>query len=138
MARMSAEARAQAALRQGAMAPKPPRHLAKEAKKVWRELVDSRPVDYFHEGNFYQLEQLCNTIVAYRLIVPSHLADPKDRDIAKRVAELTASTSTLCRNLRLTIQSNLRGDSGKLHERTAPRSNLLAGPLGSVVPLRKA
>jgi phage terminase small subunit len=50
MPRQSAEARSAAAFRQGGKHPVPPKHLSDDAKALWREMVEDRPVDYFRPG----------------------------------------------------------------------------------------
>ena len=56
MPRQSAEDRAAAAWRAGGTGPKPPKFLNRKAKALWREIVRSRPADYFAPGATHLLE----------------------------------------------------------------------------------
>jgi hypothetical protein len=68
MPRQSIEARSAAIYRRGGKRPSPPANLSDEAKKLWREIVEDRPIDYFRPGALYLLEQLCVMTVAARRV----------------------------------------------------------------------
>jgi hypothetical protein len=66
--RQSIEARSAAIFRPGGKRPPPPANLSDDAKKLWREIVEDRPIDYFRPGALYLLEQLCVMTVAARRV----------------------------------------------------------------------
>jgi hypothetical protein len=55
MARQSLEERSAAAWRAGDRHPVAPKTLSIRAKKVWREVVECRPPDYFRPGSLVLL-----------------------------------------------------------------------------------
>jgi hypothetical protein len=130
--RISAEARAGAMLRADGMHPKPPEYLSVPAKKVWAEMVECRPFDFFQPGALHLLEQLVVTVVAARAVAPRLEADPFDADIADLYGKYMQKSAMLCQKLRLSIQSALRTEAGKLDEiETLPKDDTLFG--GNVV-----
>jgi hypothetical protein len=117
MPRASPEARAAAALRQGGKHPRPPAYLGAEEKAVWREIGECRPVDFFQPGALHLLEQLCIMTVAARRIGVEVQERPADADAAKLYVEYASRCAMHCQKLRLSIQSALRTESGKLDEK---------------------
>jgi hypothetical protein len=97
--------------------PQPPKHLSKAAQAVWREIVECRPVDFFQPGALHLLEQLCVVVVAARKVGELIEGDPLDADAAKLYTEYMQRCAMHCQKLRLSIQSALRTESGKLDEK---------------------
>ncbi len=137
MPRVSTDALATANLLPKTRPPAPPRHLKREAQQHWRQIVATRPADYFSAGNLPLLEQYCRVLVL--LHQAGDLLDTIDAadvghfaEQAAVVSRLTGMAVTLATKLRLTIQSNVRGDAGVLKERPRPRSPLLGGSITSL------
>jgi hypothetical protein len=130
MPRLSAEERAAAAFRSGITRRAPPPRLCAQGKRLWREIVDDRPVDFFRPGNFELLEQFCQLMVQLRgLHRQLKKAPPKEyAGVALTVSRLSATGSTLARQLRLTILSDMHRQSAKAVERgEGERDRLLGG-----------
>ena len=53
--------------------------MSAKAKKIWVDIVDDRPTDYFRPGSLLLLEQLCSTMVAQREILAQLERSPEDR-----------------------------------------------------------
>jgi hypothetical protein len=66
MPRISAEARAAAVFRSGVAGQEPPEHLTVAAKRLWREIVDDRPADFFRPGSLQLLEVFCQLTIEER------------------------------------------------------------------------
>src|SRR5512133_1662490 len=119
MPRISAEARSAAAFRAGALRPKPPARLSAAAKRLWREIVDDRPVDFFRPGSLSQLEQYCAFTTELRRVTKAlKTASPEDcRKTLRSAKDLAAMLATLARQLRITVQADVdRRAVGKLNE----------------------
>jgi phage terminase small subunit len=118
MPRQSAEARSGAAWRDGGGThPQPPKHLSRGAREVWREIVECRPVDFFQPGSLHLLEQLCVATVAARQIAETVEESPDDQAAAGLYLKYMQRCAMHCQKLRLSIQSALRTESGKLDEK---------------------
>lgn len=133
MPRASAEARSAAAWREGGQHPKPPAHLSRDAKVVWKDIVGTRPVDFFAPGSLHLLEQFCAATVAQRANMAALEVDPTDHAAIERFAKLGTLLNTTAQKLRLSIQSALRTEDRKNDERESAKSSLLGG--GGVVAL---
>ena len=75
MPRISPAARAAAVWRAGGRKPAPPKHMSAAAKRIWRQIVDDRPGDWFRASNLLLLEQLCETVAAQRVALAKLQAD---------------------------------------------------------------
>ncbi len=117
MPRLSAEDRAAAAWRAGGKLPKPPKHLGRKARAMWREIVASRPADYFAPGSTQLLEVFVVTSVAARELAPKIAADPGDKDLAEAFRRHSAVMATMATKLRLAVSSAVKPHAGKLNER---------------------
>jgi phage terminase small subunit len=97
--------------------PSPPSHLSKNAKKVWGDIVGCRPADFFSPGSLHLLEQFCVAVVQQRKYAVMMEDDHLDKGAVEQFVRLGALLNTTAQKLRLSIQSALRTDSGKNHER---------------------
>ena len=127
MPRQSAEDRAAAAWRAGGEGPKPPKCLSRQAKAVWREIVRSRPPDYFGPGSTQLLEAFVVASLAVRELAPKIAADPGDKDLAEAFRRHSAVMATMATKLRLAVSSAVTPHSGKLNERGGVRDPLIGG-----------
>ncbi len=141
MPRASAEGRAGAALRSGAVPPAAPLGLGVRAAEIWRAVVAAKPADWFDAGALPLLRQYCVTAAQAEAVdVVLSAADPADPltgEIEKRLVKLNGSCTTLATKLRLSVQAAVDRRSGMLGER-GPGEEAAADPLlgGKVVPLR--
>ena len=67
MARISAENRSGSVWRAGTKHPRPPAHLTPAAKRIWREVVECRPADFFRPGALHLLETFCEGVATQRV-----------------------------------------------------------------------
>jgi hypothetical protein len=117
MPRASAEAKSAAIWRAGAKHPKPPTHLSRDARKLWREIVECRPVDYFRPGSLQLLEQFCEVAIAQRANLRLLATNPTDPAAIKATKDLAAVLTATALKLRISIQAEVDRKSGKLNEK---------------------
>ncbi len=117
MPRLSADERAAAAWRAGSKHVKPPAYLSRPARAIWREIVRSRPADYFGPGATHLLESFVVATVAVRELAPKIAADPCDKDLAEAFRRYSATAATAATKLRLAVSSAVKPHAGKLNER---------------------
>jgi hypothetical protein len=132
MPRRSAEDVAGALWRAGSLPPKPPAHLSRQAKAIWREIAGSRPADYFRAGNLVLLEQLCGTTAELRRLWPQLEAMPEGRERARQLhllCNLSALQARLCSELKLLPRHDdgRKMDQGIGDEAGAPLNPLIGG-----------
>lgn len=144
MPRQSAEARAAGAFQAGGAPPPPPKHLSKEAAAVWRDIVASKPLDWFDAGAQILLEAYCESAVHHRALTRKITALRRGRGaenweklkpLEKRAASARRDLATLATKLRLSVQANVDRHSRMLAERgnvpekpeKSARSTLLGG-----------
>jgi hypothetical protein len=120
MPRRSGAARAAEVWRVGIGHPKPRRGMPAAARRLWTEVVESRPADFFMPGAQSMLRTFCEVSAALEVIGPELVADPENAKLATRMQRLGALQSNLAARLRLTIQSSLRGDKAAVLERVEP------------------
>lgn len=133
MPRLSADARAAAAFRAGGQHPRPPKGMPKPAAKVWREIVEARPADFFQPGQLHLLELFCCSVELQRATLKTLQAQPANDAAHKRMGRLATIIASLATKLRLTISSASRPDAAVNKERPPAPSGLLGG---HVVELR--
>jgi hypothetical protein len=117
MPRASAENRAASAWREGGQHPPPPKHLSADAKRIWKDIVGVRPVDFFAPGSLHLLEQFCESVVQQRIYAEMMRADPLNEEAVAHFTKLGALLNATAAKLRLSIQSALRTESRKNEER---------------------
>ena len=139
MPRHSAEERSAAAWRVRAGHPDAPGYLSREAKKLWRSIIEARPPDYFQPGSLQLLEQFCETMVSQRVAMADmarmrESGDPDALALAVRmVKDLSGIVNATAVKLRISVQTEVDRKSGKLEEREPlPTKHALIG--GSVEP----
>jgi hypothetical protein len=126
MPRESAEAAAAAYMLAGGRHPEPPAAMPGEASRLWREIVEARPPDFFKPGQLHLLAIFVRLLAVHERLLEDLEADPTDETI-KRAARLASSITTYATKLRLTVQSASRVGEGKLEEPQAKPSGLLGG-----------
>ncbi len=127
MPRLSAEDRAASAWRAGSKPVKPPSYLSRQAKALWREIVASRPPDYFGPGSTHLLELFVVAVLAARVLAVVVEADPRDEAAAKEWRDFAKIEATLATKLRLAVSSAIKPHAGKLNERGAAHHPLIGG-----------
>ena len=127
MPRWSAEDRAAASWRAGGKGPKPSKSLSRPARALWREIVRSRPPDYFLPGSLNLLESFVVASIAVRELAPKIAADPADKDLAETFRRHSATAATMATKLRLAVSSAIKPHAGKLTERGGGHGPLIGG-----------
>ena len=117
MPRLSAEDRAASAWRAGGEPPKPPKHLSRRARAMWREIVASRPVDYFGPGATQLLESFVVAVLAARELAVAVEATPSDKAAIDAWLAVVKVETALATKLRLAVSSSIKPHAGKLNER---------------------
>lgn len=125
MPRLSAEARAGAALRAGDHRRPPPKGLCAAARRIWCEIVAERPADWFDAGSAPLLRLYCTLSVYCERLEP--LVAEGDPAAAKELRKTSGTLTTLATKLRLSVQAVVRRDAGKLNERGPGLLPLLGG-----------
>ena len=133
MPRHSSEERSAAVWRARAKHPAPPSYLSRDAKKLWRQIVEARPVDYFQPGSQQLLEQFCETMVAQRAALGEMARSTAEPDAlalsVKTMKDLAAVLNSTALKLRISIQAEVNRKSGKLDEKepAGAKSDLIGG-----------
>jgi hypothetical protein len=146
--RLSAEARRAASLSKSSGSVSPPRHLTKDGKRLWRDIVSAKPVDWWNPGALALLAQFCELSASQELLIiklrslnEQEFLDPDEEDEAdvlsarleKRIIRLSTTLATLATKLRLSVQAGVDRKSGKLNEPGSKGSSPLLG--GNAVSL---
>lgn len=124
MPRKSAEERAAAAWRARGKPPPPPKCLGRKAKVVWRQIVKSRPPDFFPTGILPLLEGFCVASVATRDLAAAVEAAPSDKAAADAWIGFAKVMATLATKLRLV---NTASRSSGIHDEKGGGTHPLIG-----------
>jgi hypothetical protein len=133
MSRMSAEARGASAFRAGNRPPPPPENFSDAAAAIWREIVGSKPVDWFDGGSFGLLRQFCRTMAQAESVALQLAATETDEQkidalerrivaqrleaLERRLIALNTCCTTLATKLRISVQAKISTRSGMLTEK---------------------
>jgi hypothetical protein len=129
MPRHSAEERAAAFYRAGKKPATPPRGISPAARRIWRDIVNSKPVDWFDVGSLQLLRLHCENVAAANEVSArlstAEVGSTEFSRCAANAKMLGSAIATSARQLRLTVQHAI-----EYHERTklrevkpAPRRN---------------
>jgi phage terminase small subunit len=105
MARQSAEDRAAAYWRARGKPPAPPSHLSPKARKLWREIVASRPPELFAPGSTELLAQFCELSIQQQGYLTWLREDPRNPEIQQTVCRVGNTLCQLATKLRLALTS---------------------------------
>jgi hypothetical protein len=129
--RHSAEQRAGSFFRVGGQPIEPPRVLTTRAKRIWREIVTSKPMDWFDAGNAGLLADHCETQALLEEIWARLRRFPVG---SKESAVLINQHRTVRNNyavsarlLRLTVQQTTERQATKNAERGSVSDDLVGG-----------
>jgi phage terminase small subunit len=97
--------------------PKPPRRMPKVARDCWRRIVESKPIDHFHQSELFLLEKYCMAEEIYHQamekVLDGHLAIVTDKgyalpDIYLTIAQNQVKLQTvLATKLRIATNSRI-------------------------------
>jgi hypothetical protein len=94
--------------------------MTEPGRRLWRQIVESRPPSFFLTGTQNLLRTFVEVSVALEAIGPRLLATPDDNRLLRRMVILANLQVALGSRLRLTVQSVLRGDKAAVLERSQP------------------
>lgn len=121
MPRKSSEAIAFSLYRAGGKPPSPPPDLSSDAKKLWRQIANDRPADWFNPAALRLLRRFCRTaIYAERLhdaLEEAAIGSDGAKLLLRQTLAANASLGILAAKLRLSVQAILDRRSGQLSER---------------------
>jgi hypothetical protein len=124
MPRTSAEERAASFYRAGKVRAKPPTQLSPAARKIWRAIVASKPVDWFDYGSLGLLADHCQSRARLEAIWTRlhevKAGSPESLSLAKEMRIHSARMSTTARQLRLTVQHAITRQASMAGESTDP------------------
>jgi phage terminase small subunit len=130
MARMSSEARSAAAYLAGGSPPRPPAHLSRRAAAIWRDIVKSRPCDFFKPGALSLLANFCQMAACQEIYMRDLAADPRNYELQHTVCKVAGAMNSAATKLKLTPSAVHDRKAGILTEKGEPEgdeSNLLYG-----------
>jgi hypothetical protein len=133
MPRISAEARAAAVFRSGVAPQGPPKHLTVAAKKLWQEIVNDRPSDYFRPGSLQLLEVYCALVMEERALlrrVRRAVDGEEQKKLLQLARQLSGTLVGIAKGLRILTRNDIDRHSRKIDERSdtaGARSRLLGG-----------
>jgi hypothetical protein len=120
MPRRSAEEKAAAFYRVRTRAVEPPRGMSAAARRAWREIIASKPVDWFDPGSLQLLRLHCEAIAgANKLAADLRKLPAGSREFTRGCAAwkaMYASAMSTARALRLTTQQAVESRSAKITE----------------------
>jgi hypothetical protein len=111
MPRLSPEARSALYHRTG-KAPAPPAHLDAKAKRLWREITHSRPVDFFLPGQTVLLEQFVELAVLQRFYLDMLKRNPLNPELLKSTTMLATTLNMTAQKLRISNSAAIVRKSG--------------------------
>jgi hypothetical protein len=97
--------------------PSPPRDLDRAAARLWRDIAEDRPVDWWNPGSLRLLRRFCRTAV-----YAERLHDALDDELIgsdtavlvfKQILAANASLGILAAKMRLSVQAAIDGRSTK-------------------------
>jgi hypothetical protein len=106
-----------------------PKHLGKAAAELWRQIVASKPADWFDAGSGSLLEVYVSLVIQSRAVerrlVKLHEAECWNElpPVEKRAVALGKAITAMAARLRLTVQAVVERKSRQLEERGLPQSN---------------
>jgi phage terminase small subunit len=140
MPRASAEERAAAFYRAGNKAPAAPKALSSRAQAVWRQIVSSKPVDWFDPSHHGYLADHCETWARLEEVWAGlrqvHPGSDESRILMNALKILRGNFSVSSRHLRLTVHEAVDRKAAKATEQQAAATgNELIG--GGATRLKK-
>jgi len=125
MARISHADKAARFYRAGKQPLDPPKRLSTRAKAIWREIVASKPVDWFDGGSLGMLAGLCETGArleeCWRRLARFPFGCVEARYVMTELRTLQANYDRAASKLRLTVQAIVDNRSAKAAE-SAPEA----------------
>jgi len=110
--------------------PKPPATLSDEQSRVWLEIVEALPADWFGRETFGILEQYCKHVISARRVADLIDAEEKAPDLDldrydklfKMQEREGRAMSSLATRLRITKQATTHKDKGKGNRTQIPET----------------
>lgn len=125
---LSAEAKAAQTFGSGVRHPEPPKYFDDHHKLMWKEVIGSKPVDWWHYGNLPLLESYCKVVIQLRVVgelllhsgcMQEGLHEEKLSCELLAFEKLNRIMIALAQALRLTPQASIERTSNKTSARPA-------------------
>lgn len=128
MPRISAENRSASVFRAGGKHPEPPKGISPRAKRIWRDIVTSKPFDWFEAGSLVLLRSYCVIAAdAQELEERSLEVGVRSEAVMESLRRSALAMTTIATKLRLTVQSSLDRRSGQKDEKGPAKLTLIGG-----------
>jgi hypothetical protein len=138
--RHSAEERSGSFYRAGGQPAKPPKGLSAPAKRIWREIIASKPLDWFDADQLHALSAHCEGRARLSEIMArlakEDVGSREFRELANAMKLIGSAVATSARQLRLTVQQAVEPRETKRSERGSTADDLVGG--AAVGKLRRA
>jgi hypothetical protein len=139
MSRQSAEERSASYFRAGKKPPEPMRGMTPAARRVWREIVAGKPVDWFDSGSLPVLRIHCENIASANRVSRDRArlkpGSPEFRAVSVEMKSAVMELAVTSRQLRLTVQHAIDNEDMATRERGVLNGDaeLIGGPALKVV-----
>jgi hypothetical protein len=140
MSRQSAEERSASYFRAGKKPPEPTRGMTPAARRIWRDIVSGKPVDWFDSGSLPMLRIHCENIASANRVSRERArvrpGSAEFRAVSVEMKNAVMELNVTSRQLRLTVQHTLDNEDMKTRERGVlggATSDLIGGPALKVV-----
>lgn len=121
MPRSTAEERSAAYYRAGKKPAAPPKGMSAAARRIWTEIVESKPVDWFDAGSLVNLRVHCEVAAGAtrvsRQLTRVKPGTPEYRQLSAQAKILGSTLATSSRQLRLTVIASVDVEGQKATER---------------------
>jgi hypothetical protein len=121
MPRISAEERSMSMYRAGPVPPAPPRGMSAPARRIWRDIVASKPPGWFDAGSLGLLERHAKMMArageVERKLDAVEVGSQEYRELGVLLTKFVSSSVTTARQLRLTVQAVIERQSLLLDEK---------------------
>ena len=132
MSRKSSEEIAASRWRAGSKPPKPPANLDRTSRRLWKEIAEGQPPDWWNPATLRLLRRYCRTAVYCERVADAldvaELGSTEAVRLSKQVIAMNSSLGILAQKMRLSTQVTMSARStGKMAERGVPDSPLIGG-----------
>lgn len=109
--------------------------MSPRAKAIWKQVVASKPVDWFDAGSLILLRSFCVIAAdAQELEEKANEIGGRDEAVIESLRKSALALTTLGTKLRLTVQANVEWESRKNGEKGPKTSPLLGGNIVNLRP----
>lgn len=112
----------------GGRRPPPPPTIGEAAAKLWREIVQGLPSDFFGAGDLPLLAEYCHTMETLLPAINGAIErDGPTAGFLSARATLLKTGMALAAKLRICVSARTRGDLASLRQAAAPHAGSIVG-----------